>query len=127
MGDLSGLVEMGHWCCAAHMILPRAHIVLGTRSEGYVTADFALWSGSQLTACFVSTGQTLIGVRKQAIETLGASETNVCHVPFSELSNPGWSLLGAIGEETAGFLNGVELAESPFHGRGLEDPIRVAG
>lgn len=128
MGDLAGLVEMGHWCFAAHMIMPRAHIVLGQqREEDYVTADFALWSGNRLTACFVSTDHTLIGIRKRAVEALSAAGAHVCHVPASEFLNPDWSLLDAIGVEAANFLDGVELAESPFHGRGLEAPIRVAG
>ncbi|MGI9522782.1 MAG: hypothetical protein ACR2PG_14165 [Hyphomicrobiaceae bacterium] len=128
MGDLTGLVELRHWCFAAHMIMPRAHIVLqpsGSPSK-YVSADFALWSGSELVTCFVATESSVFGTRKRAIDTLVAAGVDVRHVDAGQLHNPNWSLLDAISPTTANFLDGVELADSPFRGRGLEAPVRAA-
>ena len=129
--DLTGLVEIEHWCFAALMPLPRAHIMLdrddATDSSAGVTAmaDIAFWTGVQLIACFVDTGNTAIGARKRAIERLAASEAKLIFVPAVNQSDPTWSLLSALGTDASNFLDGVTLPQSPFRGRGLEEPVRA--
>lgn len=126
-GDLRGLVQPLHWCFAAHMILPRAHLpVVTDGAASFAMADFALWTGRRLVACFLATGATPIGARKRAIESIAAAGSEVRHVPVAQFDDPTWSLLETIGSETRDFLEGVERADSPFRGRELENPVRAA-
>jgi hypothetical protein len=124
-GQLAGLVEPLHWCFAAPMPLPRAHLGLdgagrlaGRNRTTSVCVDFAFWTGGALSAIEIASGSQT-GARRRALEGLSAAGV---HVDRIDPALAGSALLARLGPAFSAFTDGLDLPESPFHGRGMPTP-----
>ncbi|HMB48908.1 MAG TPA: hypothetical protein VKN63_11575 [Afifellaceae bacterium] len=124
-GQLAGLVEPLHWCFAAPMPLPRAHIGLDEKGNlsnaGHIVrtrVDFAFWSDGGLSVMEIGTGNQT-GGRRRALEALADAGVRVDRI---DPALDGQALLARLGPGFTAFTDGLDLPESPFHGRGLPVP-----
>ena len=126
IGALGGLVEREHWCFAAPMPLPGAHVRIGLAGEpAFAHCDVAFWTGQAVLTGMVDNGATLFGARRRAVEDLERAGIAVVRLA------PTWSGAGAdplleeLGPPFSDFTTGVAVPESPFHGRGVPAPVRA--
>jgi hypothetical protein len=124
-GQLAGLVEPLHWCFAAPMPLPRAHVGLDEKgnlsnagSIARTRVDFAFWSDGGLCVTEIGTGHET-GARRRALGTLADAGVRVDRIDPALDSH---ELLSRLGPGFTAFTDGLDLPESPFHGRGLRAP-----
>ncbi len=118
IGALAGLVEPAHWCFAAPMPLPRAHLMLSSAAAP-VQVDMLFRDSSGLVAVSLSQGsRTGRQTRElEALELAGVRVVQLAPLP------PSADLLPALGVDFTCFTDGIDLPESPFHGMGLPAPI----
>ena len=117
IGDLAGLVELSHWCFAAPMPLPRAHVPVSQGSET-VRADFLFRERNGLLALFVSQG-TAKPSHRRTVDALQAAGVRVLDGLYARGDQ---TLLEALGPDFTDFTDAIDLPESPFHGAGIEAP-----
>jgi len=131
---LQGLVEIEHWCFAAPMPLPRAHIYLPAKADDgsivtddFIPVDFAFWTGSKLTAVQLSSGNTPTKSRKEALGKLIDAGVTLCTIDRAILDDSAApSLLATLGDDFIRFSQGVTLPCSPFRGREIETPVSLS-
>lgn len=125
---LAGLVEPEHWCFAAPMPLPRAHLWLGepaaARGADAVAVDVAFWTGEAIAACVIEAG-TPLGRRRRALERLDAAGVRVERVAPADLAGDPAALLERLGAPFTDFTAGLARPASPFRGRGVPDPAEA--
>jgi hypothetical protein len=130
-GALSGLVEIDHWCFAACMPLPRAHLYLPDCGQAddyqpadFIAVDFAFWSGTELIAVVIDNGNTPTGARKKALGRLAANDINLQSIGLGVLhSDQPHALLNALGPAFESFWSDLPIPSSPFRGRGIDRPV----
>lgn len=131
---LDGLVEMEHWCFAAPMPLPRAHLFVSSfdankpiHPHDFVLMDFAFWNGTKIIGVQISNGSTLIGSRKKALKRLVDFGVCIRFVNSTSLQDSkNLTLLQTLGDEFLNFWNDINFPHSPFRGRGIEAPRKFA-
>ena len=132
-GELSGLLEVDHWCFSACMPLPRAHLYVpesGHTSDyrqcDFIMVDFAFWSGTELVAVVIDNGNTPIGARKRALDRLVANNIKLQSIGMDVLrSKQSQTLLNALGPAFKTFWSDLSIPHSPFRGRGIDLPTRA--
>jgi len=129
-GPLSGLIDLDHWCFSGLMPLPSAFLYCPENeierryvADDFVKVDAAFWTGTQVAAVMIDSGNTLIGKRRQAIERL-QQQIMLQWLPVKLLVEPiaAGDLLAKLGPAFEGFLAGQDLPASPFRGRGIPAP-----
>jgi hypothetical protein len=117
IGDLAGLVEPAHWCFAAPMPLPRAHVVLGCDAVP-IQVEMLFRDSGGLVAVTLSQGsRTARQTQEQeALDAAGVRIVTLAPMP------PSADLLAALGDDFTSFTDGIDLPDSPFHGMGIPAP-----
>ena len=125
-GALAGLVEPMHWCFAAPMPLPRAHLGIdskgaidGSNAARTIMVDLLFQDRDGLIA--VEAGRrTRTPGRQKDLALLKAAGVRL----FSpKRGAAGETLLAALGPDFRDFAKSVDLPQSPFRGQGVPLPI----
>ena len=118
IGALAGLVEPSHWCFAAPMPLPRAHLILHADVPP-IQVEMLFRDSGGLVAVMLSQGSRTARQTKdlKALEDAGVRIVTLAPLP------PSADLLAALGPDFTRFTDGIDLPESPFHGMGIPAPI----
>lgn len=124
-GSLAGLVEPQHWCFAAPMPMPRAHLgidsdgsLAGSGAQNIIRIDMLFQDSIGLLALELGGGSRTPN-RQKDLESLEAAGVRVLALPDLPSTE---TLLDSLGPDFRHFADGVSLPQSPFRGQGIQAP-----
>jgi len=117
IGALAGLVEPTHWCFAAPMPLPRAHLMLPFGTPP-IQVEMLFRDRDGLVVVALSQGSRTARQTRE-LEALETAGVRIVHLAPQ---TPSADLLNALGSDFTSFTDGIDLPDSPFHGMGITAP-----